>query len=126
MRPKEQIREQLNRWQLPVIWQVPDPMWNQIEELLPEQKASGTSGRPPVPFRKVLNGILHIWRTGCQWNAVPSVYGSGSTCHRRFQEWVEDDLFEALVEAMLRIYDELQGLDWTWQAADALDPACAA
>lgn len=119
MRPKEQIRKQLSRSQLPTIWTIPDPMWHQIKGLLPEQKEPGTSGRPPVPFRTVLNGILHILRTGCHWNAVPSVYGSGSTCHRRFQEWVEANLFEALVEAMLQIYDDLCGIDWTWQAADA-------
>jgi putative transposase len=119
MCPKEQLRKQLNRSQLPTIWTIPDAMWVQLKELLPKQKDRGTSGRPPVPFRKVIDGILFILRTGCQWNAVPSVYGSGSTCHRRFQEWVDAGLFEALVEAMLRIYDELQGIDWTWQAADA-------
>jgi transposase len=36
----------------------------------------------------VLNGILYVLRTGCHWKAVPKEYGSGSTLHRRFQEWV--------------------------------------
>jgi transposase len=86
MHPKEQMRKQLDRSQLPVIWTIPDPMWTQLEELLPEQKEPGTPGRPPVPFYKVLNGILFVLRTGVQWNTVPSAYGSGSTCHRRFQD----------------------------------------
>jgi len=77
MCPKEQLRKQLNRSQLPTIWTIPDAMWVQLKELLPKQKDRGTSGRPPVPFRKVIDGILFILRTGCQWNAVPSVYGSG-------------------------------------------------
>jgi hypothetical protein len=54
MRPKEQIRKQLNRSQPPVIWTIPDPMWHQVKELLLEQKEPGASGRPPVPFREVL------------------------------------------------------------------------
>ncbi|WP_155722417.1 transposase [Leptospira weilii] len=23
----------------------------------------------------------------CQWRAIPNEFGSGQTCHRRFQEW---------------------------------------
>lgn len=111
MCPEEQIRKQLQRSQLPTIWKIPDPMWTQLRELLPEEKASGTPGRPPVPFRKVLNGILHVLRTGAHWNAVPGAYGSGSTCHRRFQEWTRAGLFERLVTALLQIYDELRGIE---------------
>ena len=80
-----------------------------------------------MPFRKVLNGILFILRTGCHWNAVPSVFGPVSTCHRRFQEWIGAGLLEELVKAMLRLYDELRGIDWTW--LDCLgreDPLCPA
>jgi len=46
-----------------------------------------TKGRPIVPFRKVLDGILYVLITGCQWKMLPEEYGSGFTCHRRFQEW---------------------------------------
>jgi putative transposase len=119
MCPKGQLRQQLQRSQLPTIWTIPDPMWEQVQELLPKEKEPGTPGRPPVPFRTVLNGILFVLRTGCHWNAVPSTFGSGSTCHRRFQQWIGAGLFEAVVQRLLRLYDKLRGIDWTWQAADA-------
>lgn len=119
MCPNQQLSDQLQRSHLPTIWTIPDSMWQQIEKVLPPEKKPGTPGRPPVPFRTVLNGILFILRTGCPWNAVPSAFGSGSTCHRRFQEWVEAGLFETIVELLLRCYDQLRGIDWTWQAADA-------
>jgi putative transposase len=119
MCPNDQLRQQLQRSQLPTIWTIPDPMWRRLKELLPPEKEPGTPGRPPVPFRTVLNGILFVLRTGCHWNAVPSTFGSGSTCHRRFQQWTGMGVLEALVERMLRLYDELRGIDWTWQAADA-------
>ncbi|HEY6534578.1 MAG TPA: transposase [Candidatus Nitrosocosmicus sp.] len=36
----------------------------------------------------MIDGILYVLRTiGCQWKMLPKEYGSGSTCHRRFQEW---------------------------------------
>lgn len=34
-------------------------------------------------------GILYRLKTGCRWKALPNDFGSGSTCHLRFQEWVE-------------------------------------
>jgi transposase len=60
------------------------------------EKLENTIGRPIVPFRKVLDGIMFILRTGCQWKMLPKEYGSGSTCHRRFQEWRESDIFDKL------------------------------
>ena len=39
---------------------------------------------------------LHVLRTGCQWKMMPKEYGSGSTCHRRFQEWTVSKVFQRL------------------------------
>jgi transposase len=38
--------------------------WDEIKLLLPPEKANNTIGRPVIPFRKVLDGILHVLRTG--------------------------------------------------------------
>jgi transposase len=69
------------------IIRIPDDLWNEIKNILPDEKPENTIGRPVVPYRKVLDGILYILRTGCQWKMLPKERGSGSTCHRRFQEW---------------------------------------
>jgi transposase len=103
----------------PTIWRMPDALWAECEPLLPEQKARGTPGRPIVPFRRVLDGILHVLRTGCHWKAVPREFSSGSTCHRRFQEWVEDGTWVRLWRDQLERYDAEQGIGWDWQAADS-------
>ena len=62
---------------------------------IPTGKPNNTVGRPVVTFRKVMDGILYVLRTkGCQWKILLlSEYGSGSTCHRRFQKWVQIDIF---------------------------------
>ena len=103
---------------LPTIWKIPDDMWQRIKDVLPPEKEPGTPGRPPVPFRKVMGGILYVLRTGCQWKAVPRRFSSGSTVHRRFQEWVAAGIFAAIVAVMLHWYDQRHGIDWTWQAID--------
>src|SRR5215207_2868766 len=61
----------------PTIWRMPDDLWAACRALLPAEKPPGTRGRPVVPFRQVLDGILHVLRTGCQWKAVPREFGSG-------------------------------------------------
>ncbi len=51
--------------------EIPDDLWQLIEPILPPDKPPGTNGRSRVPNRSVLNGILYILRTGCQWKMVP-------------------------------------------------------
>lgn len=102
----------------PALWQMPDDLWAAWAPLLPPKKL-GTPGRPVVPFRQVLDGILYVLRTGCQWKATPTVVGSGSTCHRRFQEWRAYGIFQRLWEAQLGRYDAEYGSGWDWQSADS-------
>ena len=71
----------------PTILKIPDELWDEIKSILPKEKPPRTVGRPIVRYRKVIDGILYVLRTGCQWKMLPKEYGSGSTCHRRFQEW---------------------------------------
>src|SRR4051812_28391716 len=88
--------------------------------ILPPEKSINTIGRPVVSFRKVLEGILYILRTGCQWKMLPKEYGSGSTCHRRFQEWNRLDVFKKTWVKLLKIYDYTIGINWTWQSIDSI------
>jgi transposase len=64
-------------------------------------------------------GILYVLRTGCQWNAAPREFGSGKTLHRYFQLWTSKRVFKRMWRAGLEEYDEVHGLKWKWQAADA-------
>ena len=60
---------------LRTIWRIPDDLWAQLQPLLPPEKPPGTNGRPVVPFRQVMDGILYVLRTGCQWKALPESMG---------------------------------------------------
>ena len=65
--------------------EIPDDLWALIEPLLPKQKRGPQGGRPAVEWRQAIGGIMFRLRTGCQWKAMPEEFGSGSTCHRKFQ-----------------------------------------
>lgn len=94
---------------------VPDELWQRIEPLLPKEKPKPKGGRPPVPARKVLAGVLYRLRTGCPWKALGKEFGSGATCHRRFTQWCRRGVFVKFWQNMLKEYDSERGagLDWT-------------
>ena len=99
---------------------IPDESWDEIKKILPREKPLKTVGRPIVRYRKVLDGVLYILRTGCQWKMLPKEYGSGSKCHRRFQEWNKLDVFKKTWVRLLKIYDQIIGINWTWQSIDSI------
>ena len=102
-------------------WLVSDELWSRIEPLLPKLPVRSPSrgGRPRVPDRDAMNGILFVLRTGCQWNALNATgICSSSTAHLRFQQWVQAGVFAKLWEAGLTEYEELKGINWRWQAMD--------
>jgi transposase len=93
---KEEVRNDKNGSHYPVIMTIPDELWNVFKKILPKEKPLKTVGIPVVIYKKVLDGILYVLRTGCQWKMLPKEYGSGSTCHRRFQEWNSIDVFKKM------------------------------
>jgi len=104
---------------LPTIWHIPDELWKKIKPLLGKEKKQGTPGRPVVPYRTVFDGILYLLRTGAQWKHAPTEFGSGSTLHRRFQQWRRRGVFTRLWRLLLREYSDKRGLLWLWQAIDS-------
>lgn len=100
-------------------WRIPDALWERMEPLLPKRKPHRKGGRPPLPWRAVLDGIFFVLRTGCPWKAMPKgLFGSGSSLHRYFQRLVRRKLFGTLWKLALEEYDALKGIDWEWQALD--------
>jgi transposase len=107
-------------------WVLSDEFWAQAEPLIPapqrdprrEYRRLSGGGRKRVNNRRILSGIFYVLRTGCQWNAVPGQFGSSSTIHRRFLEWIDAGFFAALWRAGLAAYAEMDGLQWGWQSID--------
>jgi transposase len=100
---------------------IPDELWNEIEPLIPEVIDTHPLGchRPRVSNRSAMNAIFFVLKTGSQWNSLSETkICSSSSAHRRFQEWVEAGLFEKLWKKVLRKYDELKGLDFSFCSTD--------
>ena len=102
----------------PTIWEIPDDLWLVVQRVLPRAELQRSRGRPWIPPRRILDAVLYVLRTGCQWKAVPRTFASGSTVHRRFQRWVEGGVWEAMWRLLLQYYDAAESPEWTWQSAD--------
>ena len=105
--------------ELPTIWRVPDALWAQIQPLLTELDPPKLRGRKRIDQRAALNALIFRLRSGCQWNQLPKEFPDDSSVHRTWQRWQQVGLFERLWALLLRECEELGGVDWQWQAADA-------
>ena len=68
---------------------LPDELWAVVEPLLPPEPPKPKGGRPRVPDRAALTGILFVLRSGTPWELLPQEMGCGSgmTCWRRLRDW---------------------------------------
>lgn len=102
-------------------WGVSDGLWDKLEPLLPKHPNTHRfgGGRPRVDDRRAMDAIFFVLRTGCQWNALNATgLCSSSVAHARFQEWRAAGVFLKLWKMELTEYDELKGIDWSWQSMD--------
>ncbi len=101
-------------------WLMPDELWAEIEPLLPPGKPHPLGcHNPRVPDRAAMDAIFFRLRTGCQWNALSATgICSSSSAHRRIREWRAGGVFLKLWRRGLTEDDALQGIDWSWLAAD--------
>jgi len=105
---------------MPTLWEVPDDLWERIEAVLDEYDPPKETGRPREDQRRIMDGLIFRFRTGCQWNHIPRVYGDDSTIHRAFQHWRELGIFEKIWALIVEECDDLGKVDWQWQSADTV------
>ncbi len=101
------------------FFDVPEGLWKRIEPLVPRERPKPRGGRPRVPDRVAMAGILYRVRTGCQWKALPPEFGSGSTCHLRMMQWVRAGVFVKMHAELLRHYDKRRGIKWDFASLDS-------
>jgi putative transposase len=78
-----------------------DGQWELLQPVLPERTwRSGGPGRPPCDMRRMLNGILYLNKTGCQWRLVPKEFGHWSTIYSYFKRWRRDGVWARVMEVL--------------------------
>jgi transposase len=74
-----------------------DAQWEIARPLIP----IFTVGRPrEVDIREVLNAILYLNRSGCQWDMLPHDLPAKSTVSEYFARWRDDGTWQAILDAL--------------------------
>jgi putative transposase len=67
-----------------------DEQWNLLEPLIPPARQN-RGGRPrDVNMREIVNAILYVNRSGCQWDMLPHDLPPKSTVYHYFSQWRDD------------------------------------
>lgn len=102
-----QTRVQYERRGLRYPSDTTDVEWALIAPLIPAAKCGGR--RREVDVREVLNGILYVLETGCQWRALPKDLPPQSTVHDYFMLWEWDGTLERIHHALYQMARDLEG-----------------
>ncbi len=100
---------------------VPDELWAIVEPLLPPEPPKPKGGRPRVPDRAALTGIIFVLKSGIPWEMLPPELGCGSgmTCWRRLRDWQEAGVWDRLHQTLLDRLGEADRIDWSRASLDS-------
>ena len=91
-------RVRYDRRQLRYPSDLTDEEWGLIEPLIPPAKRGG--GKRTVIMREVVNGLMYVLSTGCQWRAIPKDLPPRSTVHGYFDLWTYDGTLDRIHHAL--------------------------
>ena len=96
-------------------------LWENIKPFLPPDPSKVNDGRPRIPARAVLCGIIYVLKTGIPWHSLPKQlgYGSGVTCWRRLRDWQKAGVFVLLFRNLLDRLGRCGGIDWSRACVDS-------
>jgi transposase len=100
---------------------VSDALWQAIAPLLPPEPPKPKGGRPRVPDRAALTGIIFVLKSGIPWEMLPQELGCGSgvTCWRRLRDWPHAGVWAGLHRVVLNRLGEADQIDWSRASLDS-------
>jgi transposase len=105
------------------VLKITEELWQRIAPLLPPKPPRPKGGRPPLPDRQVLAGIMFVLLTGCPWRHLPAKAlgcGSPTTCWRRVRDWQHAGVWERLHHELLVELRRVGKLDVSRASLDAI------
>ena len=82
-----------------------DDEWALIGPMIPPAKPGGHVRT--VDIREIVNGIMYVLSTGCQWRYIPTDLPPKSTLHDYLVLWNEDDTLIAIHHALYLLCRDL-------------------
>src|SRR5687768_18544099 len=82
----------------PYATDLTDAQWELVAPHIPRARRGGAPRR--VDIREVVNAVLYITRTGCQWRLLPHEFPSWRTVHTYFSEGRNNGTWVRLCDAL--------------------------
>ena len=100
---------------------VADELWELLAPLLPAEPPKPRGGRPRLPNRATLTGILFVLKSGIPWEMLPQEMGCGSgmTCWRRLRDWHHTGVWQQLHAMLLGTLHAAGQIDWSRAFVDS-------
>lgn len=86
--------------------------------LIAHHFAPAGTGRPPGDYRRRLDAIMWILRSGAPWRDLPERYGKWKTAHSSFVRWTNSGKLKAILDSLLLELDEYGYIDNKLWCAD--------
>ena len=91
-------RPRYNRDKLRYPSDLTDQEWAHIEPLIPPAKPGG--GKRRVKMHEVVNAVMYVLSTGCQWRSLPKDLPPRSTVHDYLSLWTWDGTLDRIHHAL--------------------------
>jgi transposase len=100
---------------------VSDELWALIAPEIPPEPPKPKGGRPRVPDRAALTGILFVLKTGIQWEDLPQEMGCGCgmTCWRRLRDWYHAGVWDRVQQILLAHLHCAHQINWARVVVDS-------
>jgi transposase len=79
-----------------------DQQWAQLEPLLRRDRGKRHAGGRPRKYelRRVVDALLYVVKTGCQWRQLPANFPPWLSVHQQFRAWRDDGTWERVARAL--------------------------
>lgn len=73
-----------------------DTQWSKLEPLLKPPRGNRHGGGRPRKYalRRVVDALLYVVKTGCQWRQLPTNFPPWLSVHQQFRAWRDDGTWE--------------------------------
>ena len=79
-----------------------DKQWSRLSPLLNEPRVERHAGGRPRKHeqRRVVDALLYVVKTGCQWRQLPSNFPLWLSVHQQFRAWRDDGTWERVTKTL--------------------------
>ena len=88
-----------------------DAQWARLEPLLKESRGGRHAGGRPRKYelRRVVDAMLYVVKTGCQWRQMPANFPPWQSVHQQFRAWRDSGVWERVGKALREQGRKAQG-----------------